>query len=263
MIAETVPSVPSSAQDQDMGFPPGFTYNPDIMSDYEEQRRYAWGEHAHQTSPVPSFEDVPKVDVVPMFNPTAAPEDQIYARSRAPDVLRSWGILPKSEWGDTQPVEMWRLVERSTLEDGTGLVSSRILQESTLGDVERFDPRRHYASHHEARMADSGASTPFVSFPTDPQDLAENALLHGFGIEGGRDSVVVRVSVDPDRVLSLSKAKTSEVLLLGGVAPEEFSAAFSVKGFIDKFVPEDSQITTTDGAVLTRDQMFEHWQQPA
>jgi len=169
-------------------------------------------------------------------------------------------MAPRSKWvDDSQSVEMWRIVERSKLEDGTGLVSSSILHGNSLGDVEASDPVKHLLSHHERRMSDESASTPFVSFSTDPEYLARNLILkHGFGVSGGRDSVVVCVQVKPGRVITGPENKEPEVLLLGGVAPSEYVAAYGVEDFISHLVPE-GEVTTVHGDTIRRDEALGHW----
>lgn len=238
--------------------PPGFQYNPDILADYDEQVRSAIAEEAYQAEPIPSFEGVPTIDITPTFNPTGAQDSEIYARCRTAESLMP-DTVSINELTDTRSIEMWRIVERSKLKDGTGLVSSRILHDNTLGNVEDLNVVKHLTSSHERRMNDKDTSTPFVSFSTDPRDLAKNVILrHGFGVKGGRDSVVVRVQVDPDRVITGTKDKEPEVLLLGGIAPSEYLAAYSVSDFISQLVPEE-EITTVEGNVVGRDKILGHW----
>jgi hypothetical protein len=239
--------------------PAGFKFNEDILSDYEEQVQDALAEAAYQAAPLPSFEGVPTLDITPTLNPTGAPDSEIFARNRMPQSLRPARAL-RSEWtNDDQQVEMWRVVERAKLEDGTGLVSSRILHDNRLGDVEGFDSDKHLLSNHERRMGSQDTSTPFISFSTDPVNLAERAILrNGFGARGQRDSVVVRVKVDPDRVITGPKKKDPEVLLLGGVAPTEYVAAYSLFDFIAQLVPE-GEVTTVHGDTMGRDQVLGHW----
>lgn len=241
--------------------PPGFEYNPDVLDeDYDDQVRVAFAEAAYQAEPVPSFEDVPTLDITPTFNPTGAPDSEIFASNRMPRSLRPT-MAPRSEWrDDDQPVEMWRIVDRAKLVDGTGLVASRILHGNDLGDVEGFRPARHLASTDERRRANENTTTPLVCFSTDPVDLAKNAILrNGFGIRGGRDSVVVRVEVDPGRVISGPRPKNPQVLLLGGVAPTEYKATYNVADFISHLVA-DGPVTTIRG-VMHRDEALNYWAQ--
>jgi hypothetical protein len=258
MITETAP------HQANLTPPPGFQFDPDLLDDYEEQVQNAIAHAKYQEAPLPTFEGVPTVDVQPKFNPTGAPESEIYARGRVSEGLRHIGSKPRSEWvNSTEPVKMWRIVERSKLEDGTGLVASRVLQQNSLGDVEGFDPVKHLASHDAGRMNDPEAATPFVSFATDPQYLASNMIVRtGFGIRDGRDSVVVQVEVDPSRVITGSDAKEPEVLLLGGVAPDEYTAAYSVADFIQNAMP-NQEVRTIHGDTVTRDQAIGHWALPA
>src|SRR5688572_30279697 len=157
--------------------PPGFAFNPDSLSDYDEQVEFAAERYAYQQQPLPSFENVPHLDITPKFNPTGVRGEEIYAQGRVPRLLRPH-IVPRSEWSDDpSPVSMWRILERSSLEDGTGLVSSAILKDGELGDVEGFDPTKHYVSNHKRRIDGENATTPFVSFSTDPVNLAEQVIL--------------------------------------------------------------------------------------
>jgi len=252
--------------------PPGFKFNPDLLLDLDEQIQAAIEEAEYQAAPIPSFEGVPALDITPNFNPTGAASDEIYARNRAPRPQHyiepaSGSLEPAGSritirsklTDDPRPVEMWRIVERSKLLDGTGLVASRILHDNTLGDVEGFDDTKHLLSYHERRVADKDASTPFVSFSTDPENLAEQVILrHGFGIKGGRDSVVVRVRVDPSRVITSPANKDPEVLLLGGVAPEEYIDAYDVADFVRELVP-DAEIDTIAGDKVHRDKALGYW----
>jgi hypothetical protein len=239
--------------------PTGFVFNPDMLESYEEQVETAHRKAAYQAEPIPSFEDVPTVDVTPAFNPSDASEEEIYARGRVPESLRRLGEATHAELtGNSEPVEMWRIVERKRLKDGSGLASSRVLYDRTLGKVEEFDAVKHLASNHERRVADPGAATPFVSFSTDPRSLAERVILrHGFGVKGGRDSVVVKVQVDPSRVITRGEQKESEVLLIGGVAPEEYVAAYEVSDFVARLVPNEA-VSTLHGS-MSRDEALNHW----
>lgn len=239
--------------------PTDFEFNTELLVDYDEQVEIAIAEAAHQAKAIPSFEAVPTVDITPSFNPTGASDDEVYARNRIPRGMhRGWAL--RSTWtDDPEPVVMWRIVERSKLEDGTGLTSSRILQSNSVGDVEKFRSAKHLASMHDTRMSGEDKATPFVSFSTDPERLAKQYILrHGFGIKGGLDSVVVRVHVDPNRVITGRKNKCEEVLLLGGVAPDEFDAAYSVADFIAQLVP-DREVTTVSGDIVHRDRAIGYW----
>lgn len=239
--------------------PPGFKYNPDSMSDYSEQVQAAINFWDHQNAPLPNIEDARELPIAPSFNPTNAPDTDIYARDRMPRVTQS-GKKIRSQWPDgNEPVTMWRIVERKKLEDGTGITASRILTTGSLGDVEGFDDKLHYASNHHQRLEEADAGTPFVSFSTDPQDLAENLILQkGFGLKDGRDSVVIQVHVDPGRVLTGPNKKEPEVLLLGGVAPNEYVAAYDVADFVTHVVPE-GELTTMHGDTMHRDKVLGHW----
>jgi hypothetical protein len=240
--------------------PPGFAFNPESMDTYDEQLATAQKQAEYQAAPPPSFEGVPMADIVPTFNPTGAPTGEVYAHGRAPESMRKLGIRPRSEWPDVpDKVVMWRIVEREKLVDGSGLVSSRVLRSDSLGDVEGFDSKQHYASTHHERVADPDAATPFVSFSTDPEYLARELILaRGFGVKGGRESVVVRVSVDPDRMLTGNKNKSEEVLLIGGVAPDEYDGAYSMADFVSAVIPEGEMVGVSGNKVLPA-QALGHW----
>jgi len=144
--------------------------------------------------------------------------------------------------------------------DGTGMVSSSVLQNNTLGDIENIEPVTHLLSNHDRRMSSDAKATPFVSFATDPGNLAKDILSRGFGIKGGRDPVVVQAVVAPDRVLTMGKKKEPEVLLIGGVAPNEFVAAYEVKDFIATVVPEDHTMALLGQKnIMKRDEVLHHW----
>lgn len=239
--------------------PPGFRYNPNSMSDYAEQVQTAVDFWNHQNASLPNFEGVQELPITPSFNPTHAPDTEIYARNRMPYSTKS-GKKIHSQWPESdEPVTMWRVVEREKLKDGTGITASQVLQTNSLGDVEGIDDTDHYKSHHEQRLKDMSAGTPFVSFSTDPVDLAGNLILRkGFGVKGGRDSVVIQVRVDPGRVLTGPNRKEPEVLLLGGVGPTEYVAAYRVSDFVAHAVPE-GEVTTMHGDTMHRDKVLGHW----
>ncbi len=242
---------------------PGFKYNDDLLdTSYDEQVRMHNRWYEYQNAPIPSFEGVPVVGITPPFSPTNAPVEEIYARNRVPMSMRSYGHAPHSEFDHTEPVDIWRIVDRMRLKDGSALVSSQILHHGTVGDIENFDGMKHYGTHHESRDF-SGKETPFVSFVTDPEGLAEDYILRaGFGVKGGRDSVVVRVKVDPSRVITHGQKKdTGGVLLIGGVAPDEYVAAYEIADFVSTLVPENRAINHVVGtdATMSRSEAFEYW----
>lgn len=112
--------------------PEWFTYNPNSMDDYDEQVAHAIRFQEYQDAPVPSFEDVEELDVKPKFNPSNAPDSEIYVHGRRPNKTDS-GKRLRSEWTDSQdPVEIWRIVEKDKLIDGTGIVSSRVVSTGVL-----------------------------------------------------------------------------------------------------------------------------------
>lgn len=230
--------LPGSVSKADDYVPAGFKYSPDVLKDYDEQLCIAIENEKYQQTQVPSMDAVPPLDIVPKFNPVNAPEEAIYGRDRIPKLLRDWGLATHAELtGSEDPVEMWRIVDKATLEDGSGLVAGSIMRDTSLGDVESFDPVDHLISNHERRI--NGKSTPFVSFSTDPEYLAGRYILHhGFGVRGDRDAVVVRVIVDPDRVITFGQNKEEETLLIGGVAPSEFIAAYAIPDFVASMSPD-------------------------
>lgn len=241
-IADEVEIVKADSQfgSNELEPPPGFRYNPDLLEDYEDQVKGAIESYNYQEAPIPSLEGVSELAVEPIFNPTNAPEDEIYAKGKVPASMRKIGLATHEELtGSNEPVEMWRIVERKALQDGTGLSASSILTNGSLGNVEEFDSTKHLASNHAKRVADSEKATPFVSFSTDPEHLAKTMILrHGFGVADGRDSVIVRVKVDPNRVITGGQKKQQEVWLLGGVAPDEYIAAYDINDFVNTMAPE-------------------------
>jgi hypothetical protein len=240
--------------------PDGFRYNPDSLDDYDEQVRFAVERAAERATSIPSFEGVPQLDIRPTFNPSGAPKSEIYAHGRQPRTTQTGKRLRSDQTDSKQPVEVWRLLERSKLEDGTGLVSSRVLLTGSLGDIENYDDSEHYHSYDALRTTDPKRTSPYVSFSTDPANLAKNLVLQkGQGVKGGRDSVVVRALVAPDRVLTgTAGEKEPEVVLVGGLAPDEYQAAYSVEDFVNTMVP-DQEITTMHGDTLPRDKVLGYW----
>lgn len=240
--------------DPAVALPEGFKFNPDILADRDEQILMFLSNAAYQAAPIPSFEGVPTVAIEPAFNPSNAPDEEIYGHVRAPD------STPE------QPIEMWRIVDRDRLRDGSALVSSRILGSNSVGDVEAFEGEmiKHLASNHDSRMSDPEAATPYLSFSTDPLNLANRMILgYGFGIKDGRDSVVVRVRVDPSRVRMSGQKKQPEVLLLGGVAPEEYVDAYEVADFVSTLLPNGSSIRLPDNRRVSSAEATEHWGGPS
>jgi hypothetical protein len=220
-----------------------FVPNPDLLLSDEEQLERHLARMAYQEKPIPSFEDVPKLTITPVFNPTSAPDGEVYARGRVPVSAQRRNLALRSEWqpDDPTPVTAWRIVERSMVEDGTGLVSSSVLHGNSVGDVEGFNFRKHQASSHQRRMESEDVATPLISFSTDPEQLVDIIKRLKFGVGEGRDSVVVQVRVDPDRLITGKEPKCVEVFLLGGVAPEEYVAAYSMDAFVGKFEQEKAK----------------------
>lgn len=232
---------------RDREVPDGFVYDPDLLANYDEQVDMAIQAKAYQDKPIPSFESVPMLDIMPTFNPTGASLEETYAHDRVPEEFRRRGIATHAELtGSSEPIEMWRIVDRDRLVDGSGLVASAILLNNTLGNVEQFNTNAHISSNHEGRMADLSNATPFVSFSTDPEHLARRMILHhGFGVNEGRDSVITRVRISPHRVITSGKRKEQEALLLGGVAPDEYIGTYSITDFVNKMVPDATSSPNT------------------
>jgi hypothetical protein len=203
-----------------------------------------------------------QADVQPTFNPTDAPEDQIYADAQRPAGLPR--IKPHSEHRpDSDLVDIWRIEERERVRSGLGLVASRILLKNTIGDIADGSATRHMASNYDSRAEGGQEATPFVSFTTDPEDFTRNLVLrHGFGLKDGRDSVVVHARVDPSRVLTRGENKEDEVLLVGGVSPDEHVGTYEVPDFVNRALPPEATVRLHSGATVSRDQAVEHWRQP-
>ncbi|MGI9027671.1 MAG: hypothetical protein ACR2FM_02405 [Candidatus Saccharimonadales bacterium] len=230
--------------------PEGFMFNPDILAEHDEQMLMFLQDAAHQAAPTPSFENVPTIDIEPMFNPTGVPTEEIYVRTK------------DSEAPFRQFTEMWRIVDRDRLKDGTALVCSQVLKTNSVGEVEASKSKmnNHLGSNHNSRMNDLEATTPYVSFSTDPSYLASRMILgYGFGVKDGRDSVVVRVCVDSSRIHMSTRRKQPEVLLLGGVAPDEYMAAYEVNDFVNTLVADDAHIRLPGDQVVSRAEAMSHW----
>lgn len=182
------------------------------------------------------------VDITPTFNPTGASSEEIYATGRASRLMK----LHAEQVNDREPIEVWRIVDRTRLIDGTGITSSQILLDGTLGDIEMFNVDRHFGgatsatTSHESRTSDPRNATPFVSFSTDPKFLAQS-IAKGFGTSEGRDSVVIRATVDPDRFVSHGQNKEKEVYLVGGLAPDEYTEAYNPADFVDAMLRQPAE----------------------
>jgi hypothetical protein len=240
--------------------PSDFHFDPELMGSYEDQVRDAIEAAEYQASPLPSLEHLPCADVVPVFNPTHAPEGEVYGRGRlAHDLGNTWRV--RADWPEsTKLVTMWRVVDRSKVEDGTGLISSRIQHTNSLGDVESFRSDGHMLSWDKLRMADSDKATPYISFSTDPHDLAATVILkHGYGVKQGQDAVIVEVQVDPDRIVTEDKKKSDEVLLIGGVAPKEYITAYEIADFVNELIPAGEVVEVWRHAPMDRDRALGHW----
>ncbi len=160
--------------------------------------------------------------IKPKFNPTNAPESEVHARGRYA-LADDW--LPNEE-----PLRIFRLEERERVINGLGITASSIVTCGNLGAMGLYDPRLHLLSRHESR-----GSSPFVSFGSSVlvRQLVQD---HEWGI----DPVVVEAEIGARR--SLVHPLISEVLLVGGLSPDEFIAAHEVDDFIDGL--ENSSIPT-------------------
>ena len=198
--------------------------------------------------------------IQPIFNPTNIPEDQLYARGIRVDASRDLGLRPHSDFEpDLESIEIWRLERRERVESGLGLIASRAAISGTLGDIKSFNLFKHLSSSFESR-ADAQTATPFVSFSADPEHLAKSLILRrGFGVSGGLDSVVVRAKVHPSRVLSGADSK-EEMLLVGGLSPDEYLGVQEVNEFVDAHVNPDEEVKVhTSGTMQPRDAL-KYWE---
>lgn len=213
-------------------YPPGYEFNSELLDDDAGQIQSAWREYDYQHTPPPSTETVPTIDITPNFNPTEVPEEDVFVRAH--DVIGDLGshtLGPhRSLSGSTDPVVVWRIVDKKRLQDGSGITSSRVLSGEGITLIDKTDTRNHGASTHESRA--EGRATPFVSFTTDPENFSKFIGRHQFGTRDDHDSVVISALVNPDRILSNGKNKEHEVLLLGGLSPDEYRAAYEVADFI-------------------------------
>lgn len=235
---ETEALTTEAQSENDRGqFPPGYDYNSEVLADVDEQIAGAWADYDYQAAQVPSTEDLPIVDITPTFNPTEVPDDQVYVG--AYEIMGDLGPYAfgphRSLSGSTEPVVAWRIVEKARLQDGSGITSSKVLGGEGVTSLDKSDIRKHMASNQASRVDE--AETPFVSFTTDPEMFADFIERHQFGTGEGQDSVVIRALVEPDRVLSNGSNKAHEVLLLGGLAPNEYQAAYEVDDFITAMSP--------------------------
>lgn len=227
---DTLPSV-DGVEDRTQ-FPPGYLYNPDLLEDVDEQIAGAWKEHDYQERELPSFENTPAVDITPTFDPTGADADELLIEGFSPNSLRQVGLRPHSEYPgiNDEPIVIWRIVDRASLRDGTGITSSSVLEGAPVEDS--GDLIMHFASNQATRTGSK--LTPFVSFSTDPENLVQLLIRkHEFGLKDGRDSVVVQATVDPGRILSHGHKKEAEVLLMGGLGRHEYNKAMEVTDFVN------------------------------
>jgi hypothetical protein len=217
----------------------------------------------------------PASELQPTFNPSNAPDDQIYAKGvKLPDSpAKNWGFKPHSELHpDADQVDIYRIVERDLVASGVGLVASRIVDTGSLGDRTelgdlKFKMQDHMASSHQKRV-ETGRTTPFVSFSSRPEDLADSVIGgSGFGVKDGSDSVVVHARVAPDRILSAPGADGREDLLVGGVSPEEYQTAYEIDDFVSAYGSPDQPVNVRDGSAsheaASAQQAVAYWRQKA
>lgn len=185
--------------------------------------------------------------------------ENIYPRGMRLDPDYDLGWKPYSDFErNVASVDVVRVLEREWVENGLGLVASKVALQGTLGDLSNIRLTDHMASDHKSRQENP---TPFVSFSTNPADLAEKIILrHGYGIQREQKGVIVQAAVHPERLISPGGGGQSEVLLVGGVAPDEFRGVQGVADFVRKHVDPDVQVKLVGGAgVMGRDEALEFW----
>lgn len=155
--------------------------------------------------------------ITPKFNPTNAPESEIYARDR---------YASGNEWlSNSESLRLFRLEERERVISGLGITAASIVKTDSLGAMGLYNVGRHLQSRFEDRQFHDALS-PFVSFSIDPN-------LIGYMIKDcgwGDDPVVVEARIDPGR--ALVKQGNPEVLLVGGLSPDEFIVSHEPRQFL-------------------------------
>ncbi len=205
----------------------------------------------------PESSDEPAIE--PRFNPTNAPESEVYARGRRLNPHFDIGWKPHSDFETSEEyVDIVRVMERELVESGLGLVASRIVLENSLGDFDKVELADHTASTHERRMSGE-QSTPFISFASDVRHLVERIVLrHGYGLQEGQDGVIVHARVHPSRLLTPGAGDHPEVLLVGGVAPEEYVDTQNVADFVREHTAKDV-LVDVEGVAMTPDEAIAYW----
>ncbi len=187
-------------------------------------------------------------DIQPKFNPTGAPEADVYPVANIdPAVLEKRGdirvptrLLPDGSPDPDHRISLWRVEQRSRVEDGTGITSSRVLAgHSAAEPVGRHELNRHLSSSNESRVPGSGKETSYVSFITSAKALGNMALRNGYGLKGFHDAVVVEASVHPSRLVY---GPSQEILLTGGLSPDEYVGAHDVKELIAQHIDPDTKV---------------------
>ncbi len=207
--------------------------------------------------------DADPVNITPIFSVGMSPDDQAYGSAPLSSQM-SGRWMPYHEVGSVdKPVELWRLEDRDRVVSGLGLVSSRALLESNVGsldDVRRVD---HLASNFESRRDGINRfgkyrPSPFISFSANPRHLAEKVIIrHGFGLNSGRDSVVLRAQINQDRLVN--GLGSEEVLLWGALSPSEYMEAYEIDDFIAEHMPENGEFDVVGNSPMTTKEALKHW----
>ncbi|HMI09325.1 MAG TPA: hypothetical protein VK497_02900 [Candidatus Saccharimonadales bacterium] len=190
-------------------------------------------------------------EITPRFNPTDAPNHEVHPKDFRLDPSEDFGFKPYSDFHpESDGVDIYRLEQRERVVNGLGITASRIVQVGTLHDSGGLHPADHMFTHPDIRSKPD-KSTPYVSFATDPDFIVRKLILGlGWGLKDGSDSVVVKARVQPDRILAPGGGKQSEVLLVGGVSPEEYERTYEIDDFVRNHIdPTESVVTAKVGEV--------------
>lgn len=202
-------------------------------------------------------------ETIPQFADVKNPENVFVTAPRFEEG-KGYSYKPHTDFEpDAEYIDVYRLEQRQRVAEGVGIMASRSLIEGTVGEVTSKDVRRHLSSSAKKRNTPETA-TPFVSFTTDPEGLVKGLILrHGFGLRDGSDSVIVKARVHPSRLLSHGAGKQEEVLLMGGVAPEEHQDIHELQDFIEAHVSPETVIDTTAAGEVPRDEAVAKWREVA
>jgi hypothetical protein len=114
-------------------------------------------------------------------------------------------------------------LKRERVINGLGITASAIVSFGNLGPqgIGRYDPGLHLLSRYEDRIG-----SPFVSFGSSAfvRRLVEDH-------QWGQDPVVIEAQIEPGR--ALVHPTIPEILLVGGLSPDEFVATHEVQDFVD------------------------------